>query len=235
MSLPKLESPKYEAKLPSTGKKFTYRPYLVKEEKILMLAMESGETKQIMQAVKDAITSCTFGKVNADDIAVFDLEYIFMKLRSKSVGEVSKVNVTCEKCEKKTTVEVNLEEIDVDMKAAPTTKIKLTDKIGVIMRWPKVDMIAEIADKTPEQQKEAAFDIITECIESIYDDKKVYPTSDSTKEERLEFIESLNQTQFKLLQNFIENMPKLEHKIDFACEHCKAENSVTVKGLKNFF
>jgi len=235
MSLPKLESPKYEAKLPSTGKKFMYRPYLVKEEKILMLAMESGETKQIMQSVKDAISSCTFGKVDPDTISVFDLEYIFLKLRSKSVGEVSKVNVTCTKCEKKTTVEVNLEEIDVNMKLAPETKIKLTDKIGVIMRWPKVDMIADIADKTPEQQKEAVFDIITECIESIYDDKKIYPTSDSSKEERTEFIESLNQNQFKLLQNFIENMPKLQHKLDFACEHCKAENSIIVQGLKNFF
>ena len=235
MSLPKLESPKYEAKLPSTGKKFMYRPYLVKEEKILMLAMESGETKQIMQSVKDAISSCTYGKVDPDSISVFDLEYIFLKLRSKSVGEVSKVNVTCSKCEKKTTVEVNLEEIDVNMKEAPETKIKLTDKIGVIMRWPKVDMIADIADKTPEQQKEAVFDIITECIESIYDDKKIYPTSDSTKEERAEFIESLNQNQFKLLQKFIENMPKLKHKLDFTCEHCKAENSITVQGLKNFF
>lgn len=235
MPLPTIEAPKYEAILPSTGKKFTYRPYLVKEEKLLMIAMESADSKQIMNAIKETIRACTFGKLDPNVLPVFDIEYVFLKLRAKSVGEVSRVNCRCEKCEKQTAIQVNLDEISVDVTKAPSNKIALTEKVGVVMRWPRVDTIIEGAGKSEQEQKKLAFDIILDCIESIYDEKKVYPASTTSRAELNEFIESLNQTQFKKIQKYIEQMPKLEHTITFICSHCSEKNSILVRGLKNFF
>lgn len=235
MPLPTIETPKYEVKIPSTGKKVTYRPYLVKEEKILMIAMESKETEQLIKAMKDIISSCTFKKVDPDKLTLFDLEYIFLKLRSKAVGEISKLNLKCEKCEKYTTQQVNLDSIEVDMSQSKPNKIQLTDKIGIMMTWPKVDLLAKLGSKPEQDQTEAIYDVVVQCIESIYDEKKVYPASESSREELQTFIDSLNQTQFRKIQEFIEGMPKLEHKIDFECSHCKVANSIVLKGLQNFF
>jgi len=235
MALPILETPKYEAKIPSTGKKVLYRPYLVKEEKILMVAIESGDQKQILQGMKDVIESCTFNKVDADKLALFDLEYLFLKLRSKSVGEVSKINIKCEKCQKPTTVEINLDQIDVDTSKSPSNKIKLTDKVGITLTWPKVDFLTSLGEKTPEEQKEALFDIVIKCIDTIYDDKAIHKAEDQSHEELVQFVESLNQSQFQKIQEFVEKMPKLEHTVDFTCSHCKAENSITLRGLQSFF
>lgn len=235
MPLPIVESTKYETKLPSTGKKIQYRPYLVKEEKILMIALESGDQKQIMQAVKDTIAACTFNKLNPNDLPIFDLEYVFLRLRAKSVGEISKLNLKCEKCTKNNTVEINLEEIQVNTENLPSSKIKLNDKIGVVMTWPKVDLIADISEENNKNKSKLAFDIITGCIESIYDSTKVYPASEQTKEELDQFVESLNQDQFLKIQNFVQSMPKLQHDINFDCVHCKESNSILVKGLQNFF
>jgi DNA-directed RNA polymerase subunit RPC12/RpoP len=235
MPLPVLESPKYEVKLPATGKKVAYRPFLVKEEKILMIAMESQDQNQILTAMKDVVKACTFGKVNPDDLTMFELEYLFLKLRSKSVGEMAKLSFKCEKCGKPTPVEINLDTVEVDMTNLPEKKIKLTDKIGMVLRWPKVDVILEMATKTPEEQKKMAFDMIAACIESIYDDKKIYPAEDQTTDELVAFIESLNQPQFLKVQAFIEKMPKLAHTVNYECSHCKEKNTFKIEGLQNFF
>jgi rubrerythrin len=235
MPLPIIETPKYEAKLPSTGKKFLYRPYLVKEEQILMIAGESGDPKQIMQAVKDVIVSCTFGKVNPDEIPVFDLEYLFLKLRSKSVGEVSKVNIKCDKCETANPVSINLEEINVDMTTQTKPFVQITDRIALNLRYPGVDVLTDMAEKSAEEQKSAVFDLVVSCIESIIDDQKVYKAEDHTREELTQFMESLNQEQFKKIQDFIERMPRLQHEVKFTCRQCSHENLITVTGLKNFF
>jgi hypothetical protein len=235
MALPILETPKYETKLPSTGKKLVYRPYLVKEEKILMMAIESEDQKQIMQAMKDTVSSCTFGKIDPDSLPIFDLEYIFLKLRSKSVGEVAKIGIKCTSCEKSTVNEINLDEITVNTENTPSNKIKLSDKVGVIMRWPDVNFITGMTGKSKVEQKAAAYDVLVHCIESIFDDKKVYPTSEQSQEEVVTFIESLNQVQFQKIQEFIEAMPKLEHEVSFTCKHCQHENKVMLRGLQNFF
>jgi hypothetical protein len=235
MPLPVLESPKYEVKLPATGKKVAYRPFLVKEEKILMIAMESQDQNQILTAMKDVVKACTFGKVNPDNLTMFELEYLFLKLRSKSVGEISKLNFKCEKCGKPNPVEINLDRVEVDMTNLPERKIKLTDKIGIVLCWPKVDVILDMATKTPEEQKAMAFDLITVCIESIYDDKKVYPAEEQTRDEIVGFIESLSQAQFLKIQEFIEGMPKLTHTVNYECAHCKEKNTFKIEGLQNFF
>lgn len=237
MALPIVETPKYETKIPSTGKKIQYRPYLVKEEKILMLAMESENTAQIMQAMTDVIRACTFDKIDTDKLCTFDLEYIFLKLRSKSVGEITKVGLKCEKCEKPTKVEINLDDVSVKIDDLTIGKIQLTDKIGVNMSWPKIKTLLKLEEKNDSSSIASMFDIVISCIESIYDDKKNYPTDEQTREEMNTFLDSLNQTQFKKIQQFIEKMPKLEHAVEFACENkdCKHQNTFKISGLKSFF
>lgn len=235
MPLPIIESPKYETKLPSTGNKLIFRPYLVKEEKILMMAIESSDQNQIMQAMKDTVSSCTFGKINPDELPIFDLEYVFLKLRSKSVGEVAKIGIKCESCGESTSNEINLDEIVVKTDNLPSNKIMLTDKIGINLRWPTVDFVSEMSTKTKEDQTSSAYDVIAHCIESIFDDVSVYPTSEQTREEIITFIESLNQAQFQKIQQFIEAMPKLEHEVSFTCKHCKKDNKVMLRGLQSFF
>jgi len=238
MPLPIIETPKYETKLPSTGKKVFYRPYLVKEEKMLMIALESADSKQIMQAVKDTISACTYNKVDPGELPIFDLEYMFLRLRAKSVGEISKLNLKCTSCEKNTRVDVNLDEIKIDVKNLPSGTIQLTDTIGITMNWPKVDLVAEFSDEGDSEKTnkaELAFNIIAGCIESIFDNKRVYPAKDQTKAELHEFLESLNQNQFKKIQEFIEAMPKLEHNVEFECAHCKAKNSLLIRGIQSFF
>ena len=236
MPLPTIETPKYELRLPSTGRKVQYRPYLVKEEKILMVARESSDQKQITQAVKDIVASCTFGKIDPDKLSVFDLEYIFLKLRSKSVGEVSKLTLKCEKCEKPNPIELNLDSIKVNVEGLPDAKIQLTDKIGVVMNWPGVSLISELSDMDQKSgQEEMIMSVIIGCIDSIFDDKGVYRASDHSKEELRQFIESLNQTQFMKIQKFIEATPKLEHSVEFKCHSCAHDNAILLRGLQNFF
>jgi hypothetical protein len=240
MPLPILQSPKYEVKIPSTGKKVTYRPYLVKEEKILMIAMESGDQKQILNAMKEVISNCSFGKIEADSLCTFDLEYIFLKLRSKSVGETSKIKIKCEKCETSTSIEINLDSIEIDMTNRPESNIKLTDDVGVTMSWPKMKAATELAvsnEKESDSKVGSAIDVIISCIDSIYDKTKVYKSSEQTKEEMMQFIDSLNQSQFAKIQEFIEAMPKLEHLAKFKCSDpkCGHQNEITLSGMQNFF
>lgn len=238
MALPIIEAPKYSAKIPSTGKTVQYRPYLVKEEKILMIAMESEDQKQILQAIKDIVKSCTFDKVDPDKLCTFDLEYLFLKLRSKSVGEVSKVGLKCEKCEKPTTVDINLDEVTVKTDNLPSNKIKLTETIGVTLAWPRMKIINQLEDSAKDQNKlNGVMDIVMSCIDSIYDDKKVYPADEQTREELVQFLDSLNQAQFAKIQEFIEKMPKLQHTVEFDCgnKDCKHHNTLTIEGLASFF
>lgn len=200
-----------------------------------MIAMESEDTAQIMDAVKETINACTFNTLNVSKLPTFDLEYVFLKIRSKAVGEVSKVNIKCVKCNKPNLVEIDLESVKVDTSKMPSNKIKLTDTVGVIMTWPKVDDIVALADKTTEERTAATYDVLINCIESIFDEKKIYPASESSKEELTTFVESLNRSQFDKLQNYIAQMPVLEHSVQFPCEHCKEANTVNIRGLKNFF
>lgn len=238
MALPKIETPKYTAKIPSTGKTVQYRPYLVGEEKILMIAMESENQNQILQAIKDVVKACTFEKIDPDKLCTFDLEYLFLKLRSKAVGEVSKVGLKCEKCDKATTVEINLEEVSVNTQDLPSNKIKLTDTIGVTLTWPRVKLIGQL-DKASEDQKpvDGMMDVVISCIDNIYDDKKIYPAEEQSHEELIQFLDSLNQSQFSKIQEFIEKMPKLEHEVEFDCgnKDCKHHNKLVISGMSSFF
>ena len=235
MPLPTLESPKYILTVPSTGKSVEYRPFLVKEEKILLLAQEANNPNEMMSAIKDIIEACTFGTVNARDLTSFDLEYIFLKLRAKSVGEISNIKCKCDHCETYNEIAVNIDDIEVSWpKQKINNKIMLTDKIGVVLRHIKVDDMSSIIN-TSEVDLDTITNMLIASIESIFDDSGVYPADQSTREELLTFINSLNRGQLSKIEEYIANSPKLQHDIHFECMSCKKTNDITLIGTQAFF
>ena len=236
MALPKLNTPTYELEVPSTDEKISYRPFLVKEEKILLMAMESGKNEDIIQAVKDIVSECTFNKINLGTLPMFDVEYIFLNIRSKSVGEVSKLNILCPDDKKTyTNVEVDLSKVQVQVGDNHTNKIELTDDMGMIMTYPTIDSFSETGLQTINASN--MIDVIGSCVLQIYEQKgeKVYEAKDQTKKELTEFIESMNTTQFKKVQAFFDTMPKLKHEIKVKNPKTKKESKVTLQGLNDFF
>ena len=236
MALPKLNTPTYELEIPSTDEKIQYRPFLVKEEKILMMALETKDNAQIVNAVKDIVNECTFNKINISTMPMFDTEYIFLQIRSKSVGEVSKLKLLCPD-DKKTyaDVELDLNEVKVQVGDDHTNKIELTDDMGIIMTYPSIDSFADsgIQDINATNM----LDVIGTCILQIYEQKgeKVYEAKDQTKKELTEFIEQLNTKQFKDVQNFFDTMPKLKHEIKIKNPKTKKESKIILQGLNDFF
>ena len=236
MALPKIDVPIYELTVPSTDEKIKYRPFLIKEEKILLIAMESGENEDIVQSVKQIVSECTFNKLKLGNMPMFDVEYIFLQIRSKSVGEVSKLKILCrDDGETYANVEVDLTEIEVQVNDDHTNKIELTDEMGVIMKYPTIDSFstAGISDITPENM----LDVIVACIDKIYDKKgeEVYDSKDSSKKELMDFVEGMNTTQFQDVQAFFDSMPKLRHEITVVNPKTKNENIVALSGLNDFF
>ena len=236
MALPKLTTPTYESEIPSTGEKIKYRPFLVKEEKILMMAMESKKSSDIVQAVKDIVSECTFNKINMSDMPMFDIEYIFLQIRSKSVDEVSKLKLLCPDDGKTyAEIELNLNEVKVQVGDDHTNKIELNDGMGIIMKYPTIDSFREsgIQDINASNMLE----VIGSCILQIYEKKgeKTYDPKDQTKKELTEFIEQLTTTQFKQVQKFFDTMPKLKHEIMVKNPKTKKESKITLTGLNDFF
>ena len=236
MALPKLTTPTYELEVPSTDEKIKYRPFLVREEKILLIALESGENKDIVDAVKDIVTECTFGKLDLGKMPMFDVEYVFLNIRAKSVGEISTLRLLCPD-DKKTyaSVEVDLSEVTVQVEKGHNQKIELTDEMGLIMAYPSIDSMS----KTGITDISAAnmLDVIGSCILQIYDKKgeEVFEAKDQTKEEITEFIEQLNTKQFQDLQNYFNTMPKLKHMIEIENPKTKVKSKIMLQGLNDFF
>jgi len=236
MALPILTTPTYELEVPSTTAKIKYRPFLVKEEKILLIAMESGENKDIIQAVKQIVSECTFNKLELGDMPMFDVEFMFLNIRAKSVGEISKLKVLCQ--DDKVTyanVEVDLSKIEVQVDDDHTNKIELSDEMGVFMKYPSIDSFstAGIAEITASNM----LDVIVACIAQIYDKKgeEVYDAKDSTQKELVDFVEQLNTKQFQEVQKFFDTMPKLRHEIKVKNPKTKKESKVVLTGLSDFF
>jgi len=236
MALPKLNVPTYELVVPSTDEKIKYRPFLVKEEKILLMAMESKDNVQIINAVKDIVSSCTFEKLNAATMPMFDMEYIFLNIRAKSVGEISKLKILCPD-DKKTyaSVELDLTKVEVQVDDEHSNKIELTDDMGIIMTYPTIDSFLESGIENIDASN--MLDVIGTCILQIYEEKgeKVYQAKDQTKKELTEFIESMDSKQFKKLQSFFDTMPKLKHTIKVKNPKTKKSSDVTLTGLNDFF
>ena len=236
MALPKLTTPTYELEIPSTDEKIKYRPFLVKEEKILMMAMESNKESDIVQAVKNIVNECTFNKVDMNVMPMFDVEYIFLNIRAKSVGEVSKLRLLCPD-DKKTyaDVELDLNDVKVQVGEDHTNKIDLGNGMGMIMQYPTINSFRDSGIKNITAEN--MLDVIGTCILQIYEDegKKVYDPKDQTKKEVTDFIEQLNTKQFKDVQKFFDTMPKLKHDIVIKNPKTKKENKVTLTGLNDFF
>jgi len=236
MALPKLNTPTYELEVPSTDEKIKYRPFLVKEEKILLMAMESRKNEDIVQAVKDIVTTCTFEKLDVSSLPMFDVEYIFLNIRAKSVGEISKLKLLAPD-DKKTyvDVELNLTEVEVQVDDKHTNKIELGNDMGVIMTYPTIDSFMETGIQSINANN--MLDLIGSCILQVYEKKgeKVYNSKDQTKKELTEFIESMNTKQFKEVQMFFDTMPKLKHTIKITNPNTKKTSEVTLSGLNDFF
>ena len=236
MALPKLTTPTYELEVPSTDEKIKYRPFLVKEEKILLMAMESRKNEDIVQAVKDIVTTCTFEKLDVSSLPMFDVEYIFLNIRAKSVGETSKLKLLAPD-DKKTyvDVELNLTEVEVQVDDKHTNKIELGNDMGIIMTYPTIDSFMETGIQNINANN--MLDLIGSCILQVYEKKgeKVYNSKDQTKKELTEFIESMNTKQFKEVQAFFDTMPKLKHTIKVTNPKTKKTSDVTLSGLNDFF
>jgi hypothetical protein len=236
MALPKLTTPTYELEIPSTDEKIKYRPFLVKEEKILLIALESGKSDDIMTAIKDIVTECTYGKIDLGKMPMFDVEYIFLNIRAKSVGEVSTLRLLCpDDKETYVNVDIDLSEIMVQVDKGHNPKIELTDEMGMIMTYPNIDSLSAsgVTDITADNM----LDVISACILQIYDKKgeEVFETKDQTKKEVSEFVESLNTKQFADVQKFFDTMPKLKHTIEVENPKTKVKSKIVLQGLNDFF
>ena len=236
MALPKIDVPRYPVILPSTGKKYTMRPYLVKEEKVLLLALESQDPAQIALAVRNLITGCIDDKLNLDDCPSFDIEKLFLELRGISVGETIALTPKCqaEGCEEINPTEINIKDITLKDYDPNAHIIKLTDSVGVTMRYPSLDLINDVGlDKF--DSIDGVMELVVGCVKTIFDDDNVYDTSNESKQEITDFIESLTSDQFGNIQQFFTNTPALEYNLEFDCKKCEHHNSIKLRGLSSFF
>lgn len=238
MPLPKISTPTYELELPSTGKTVKYRPFLVREEKLLVIALESEDTTQITTAIKDVIKNCIQSRgVEVETLPTFDIEFLFLNIRAKSVGEEIEVNIICPDDETTTVpVTINVDDIQVQKDKAHTNKIKIDDSLMMEMKYPSLDQfIKSNFDFTDGNQMEQSFDLISSCVDKIYNEEEAWDSSDVTKSEIIEFLEQMNSSQFKEIEKFFETMPKLAHTIKVKNPNTKVTNSVTLEGLSSFF
>ena len=233
MPLPKLAIPEYELTLPVSGKTVSYRPFLVKEEKLLYLAMESQDQKEMIKAVKTIIKNCTNLKGKVEDLATFEIEYIFLRIRSKAVGEGSEFKITApDDDETKITVQVPLEQVGVVIPDGHESKIQLNEEVGVVMKYPSLDVFVS-QNMADEPNLDDIFTLAASCIEQVYDSDEVYDSF--SQKEALEFLEDLNSEQFQMIQKFFETMPKLSYTMEVYNPNTKVKSDVVLEGLASFF
>ena len=242
MPLPKINTPTYDLTLPSTGKKIKYRPFLVREEKILIMALETEDMAQITNAVIEILDECILTKgISVTKLATFDIEYLFLNVRSKSVGETVEVNVTCPDDEKTSVqMEINIDSIKVQKVRGHKNIIKLDDQYSMKLKYPSMTEFVESNFESGNDGGEGSdidksLSMITSCIEMIYDNEESWDAADSSQKELEEFIEQLNSKQFKLIEKFFETMPKLSHKVKVTNPKTKVESEVVLEGLASFF
>jgi hypothetical protein len=236
MALPQVVLPTYELEVPSNGKKIKYRPFVVKEEKLLLLALESEDAKEIEKAVKTLLKSCISSRIKIEELPIFDLEYIFLQIRAVSIGDIVKMRVTC-KDDDKTQVpyNLNLSEVKVVKPEGHSNKIMLTDDMGVIMKYPGMNDFISGSIMGQAPTAEGVIDIIAGCIDQIFDGEDVYDSSTTTRKEFSQFLEGLTNSQFESIQGFFEGTPRLEHKFTVKNPNTGEDSEFTITGLSNFF
>jgi hypothetical protein len=236
MALPKLNVPRYELKLPSDSRRIKYRPFLVKEEKLLLLAMETEDQSQMVDTIQTLLLNCTnLSQNDIKNLATFDFEYIFLNIRAKSVGETVEIMVTSpDDNETKVKVTVNLDDINVKFNDNHTNTLKLDNSISMVMKYPSMDMFVKNNFET-NSTVESLFELTVDCIVQIIENEDVYEAQESSKEELVEFLDQLNTTQFQEIQKFFETMPKLAHEIKFTNPKTKKKQTLELEGLASFF
>ena len=238
MPLPKIATPTYELVLPSTDQTIQFRPFLVKEEKLLVLALESEDNKQITTAIKSVLKNCVLTKgIKVEQLPTFDIEFLFLNIRGKSVGEELEVNIVCPDDEKtQVTVDINLDDIQVQKNEEHNKQIKLDENLMMEMKYPSLDQfIKSNFDFNDKNAMDQSFELIATCIDKIYTEEEVWATADCTKKEVNDFLEQMNSGQFKLIETFFETMPKLSHTINITNPKTKVESDVVLEGLASFF
>ena len=238
MPLPKIATPTYELELPSTGQSINYRPFLVKEEKLLVLALETEDTKQITTAIKNVLKNCVLTKgIKVDQLPTFDIEFLFLNIRGKSVGEEIEVNIICPDDEEtQVPVTIDLDDIKVQKNDEHTNQIKLDKDLMMELKYPSLEQfIKNNFDFNDKNAMDQSFELIATCIDKIYNEEEVWATADCTKKEVREFLESMNSTQFKKIESFFETMPKLSHTFKVTNPKTKVESDVVLEGLASFF
>lgn len=232
MNLPQLTSPEFVTKLPSTGKEITYRPFLVREEKILLIALEGGDEKEISRAIFNILSACIISDIKIDELATFDVEFLFLKLRGKSVGEVIELKLQHSDpdsaCKHRTEVAVNLDDINV-VGVVGDGKIQINDELGIKLRYAGINDV----DKIDSNSSEQLYSLVVQCVEYIYDTEEVY--EDFTKKEMSDWLEQLNSAQFKKITDFFESAPKLSHTIEWKCPECGEKDTIVLEGMQSFF
>ena len=240
MPLPTIETPTYELKVPSSGKKIKYRPFLVKEEKILIIALESKDQNEITNAVKDVLKKCILTRgVKVDDFPTFDIEYIFLNIRAKSIGEDIRLTVTCpDDGETQVPVTVYVDEIEVIKPEGHETDIVIDDKLTLRMKYPSLNQFVENnfeVDDDPETLVNKTFKVVADCMDTVFTEEDAWEAKDYSSDERVKFIEQLNSKQYKKVENFFATMPKLSHTIEVINPNTKKKNSIVMEGLADFF
>ena len=237
MTLPSVETPRYELTLPSTDKVVQFRPFLVKEEKVLLVAMESNNNAEIINATKEILNACTYEKLEIEKLPIFDIEYIFLQIRAKSVGEIANFKMLCPD-DKQTYVDVNVDltKVNVQVDDEHTNNIVIDEnrKLGVVFNYPTLEM-TKAGFNVDETDINTLFDIMITSIDHIYEGEKIYPAKDSTKEELKTFLESLPQKTFEKIKTFFETMPQLRHSIEVENPKTKVKNTIELKGIRDFF
>lgn len=240
MGLPVLKHPKFKIKLPTSNKEVSFRPFLVGEEKILLMAMESGDMRDIVTAVEQIIEACSLTKIDVSNMPVIDVEYFFLQLRAKSKGEVVELKYTCDKCETEIDFEMNIDKITIKKDKKHNKKIVIDDTTGIIMKYPTLGIANELVkdqDSEEENEIETHFTMLKLCMESVYDEESVYNMADETDEEIENFMNSLPEKVIVDATNFIKTAPEVIYKAKLECpsSDCNWKDTITVKGIQNFF
>ena len=237
MPLPKIATPTYELVLPSSNKKIKYRPFLVKEEKVLIIALESQDQKQIANAVKSIIKSCILSRgIKVEKLSTFDIEYLFLNIRGKSVGEDIEVMVTCPDDGKtQVPMSINIDSIQVKKSDEHNPDIKLDDQFTLRMRYPSLSEFIKSNFTMEDMKVDDTFELIASCVDQVYSEEESWTQEDCTKKELVDFIEQLNSSQFKQIEKFFDTMPKLSHKVKVTNPNTKVESEIVLEGLQNFF
>jgi hypothetical protein len=243
MALPKIDVPIYMIDLPLSKQTIRYRPFLVKEEKLLLIAMESSDEKEILNSIKQIVNNCSLDEIEIDDIPLLDLEFFFLNLRARSIGEIVDLQYKCNNtvknekdeettCNNAVKIKVNLLEIKPEINKDHTNKIEFSKKLGIVMKYPNFKMVVDLDDSS---EVEKIIKIITKCIDYIYDEENIYYRKDITDEELIDFIEGMTREQFEKVQHFFDSIPKIKKELNFKCNKCNYTENIVVEGLQNFF